>query len=117
MPEPERWKPVPRYRTTYLVSSLGRVMRIAPGRGARIGHVLRPSTNRVTGYLTVMLSAFGKLETFYIHRLVADAFCGLPLDGEVHHLDNDKSNNALSNLRIVTRSENMREVAGRATQY
>lgn len=43
-----------------------------------------------------------------VHRLVAAAFLGLTDDMHVDHIDCDKSNNCVSNLRVVTMEENNR---------
>lgn len=65
------------------------------------GRVLSPGNNG-NGYLRVQLRAGGKTE--YVHRIVALTFIG-PIEGrDVDHIDNDRSNNAASNLQIVTRS-------------
>jgi hypothetical protein len=43
----------------------------------------------------------------YVHRIVVESFIGeIPLGFEINHIDGDKSNNNLSNLQIVTPSEN-----------
>jgi hypothetical protein len=58
-----------------------------------------------TGYYLIKLD---KLRL--IHRVVAETFLGEISDGyEVNHIDEDKSNNNLSNLELVTRSENMKK--------
>ena len=42
------------------------------------------------------------------HRLVYESFVGkIPAGYEIDHIDADKHNNDITNLRIVTRSENM----------
>jgi hypothetical protein len=42
------------------------------------------------------------------HRLVYEAFVGkIPVGYEIDHIDADKHNNDITNLRVVTRSENM----------
>lgn len=65
----------------------------------------RLSSTTGTGYYLIKLD---KLRL--IHRVVAETFFGEITDGyEVNHIDEDKSNNALSNLELVTRSENMRK--------
>ncbi|QQV88768.1 HNH homing endonuclease [Acinetobacter phage Liucustia] len=45
---------------------------------------------------------------FYVHRLVAEVFIGDIKGKQVNHIDGDKSNNDVSNLEIVTPSENIR---------
>lgn len=70
------------------------------------------------GYTSYRLSNKGKYKTVYIHRLVAEYF----LDDfhqlkEVHHIDENKLNNHVDNLQVVTRSENMIEVHKNRKQY
>ena len=68
-----------------------------------INHRLTSTTG--TGYYLIKLD---KLRL--IHRVVAATFFGNIEDGyEVNHINEDKSNNNLSNLEIVTRSENMKK--------
>lgn len=44
---------------------------------------------------------------YLVHRLVAETFLGeIPKGHEVDHIDRNRSNNALDNLRIVTSHEN-----------
>lgn len=45
------------------------------------------------------------------HRVVYETFVGKIKQGlEIDHIDGDKHNNNISNLRMVTRSENMKAV-------
>lgn len=60
------------------------------------------------GYSVVSFYENGKQKNVYVHRIVACAFlggseCGL----EVNHKDGVKTNNNVSNLEWVTRSENI----------
>ena len=49
-------------------------------------------------------------KTIYIHTLVAETFLGLRPEGMViDHIDGNKDNNALSNLRYTTVSENCKK--------
>lgn len=94
----ENWRPVPGDEGRYEVSDLGRV------RNARTGRVLRAGRSS-SGYLTVCL---GRDRSRAVHGLVARAFLGEPPAGhEVMHLDEDRTNPRLDNLRYGTRTENI----------
>lgn len=59
------------------------------------------------GYKICAISQDGIRRSFFVHRLVAQAFIG-SLDGkEVNHKDFNKENNCVENLEIVSRLENM----------
>ena len=63
------------------------------------------------GYLTVSLSNSGDVETLLIHRLLALHYIPNPQHkSDVDHIDRNKRNNNLSNLRWATHSENMKNV-------
>ena len=67
---------------------------------------LKPSLSS-NGYSMVILSKGGKKKGKTVHRLVAQAF--LPdfcEELDVDHIDIDKTNNCLSNLRMVTTQQN-----------
>ncbi len=89
----EIWKPVLGWEGVYSVSNLGRVRRNGYG---TIGF------QSADGYPTVMLS-----ERRPVHQLVVEAFGErLPaVDEDIHHRDEDKTNNRVENLEIVTRTE------------
>ena len=57
-------------------------------------------------YPVLNLSINGVTTTHYIHRLVAEAYLGAS-DLCVDHIDNDKTNNHVSNLQYLTRAENI----------
>lgn len=84
----------------YSISNLGRVM------NNKTGRFLKPSDNG-RGYLHVAWRHDKKKKFFTIHRLIANAF--IPkIEGKdyVDHIDNDKKNNSLENLRWCSQQEN-----------
>lgn len=96
----EQWKVIPGF-LNYDISDLGRIY--SSHNGGKM-MALTPSN----GYLTVKLSK-GKrdYDTFSIHRLVYATFTGeIPKGHVVHHIDHNKENNRLGNLKCVTYSEN-----------
>lgn len=49
--------------------------------------------------------------TYYVHRLIAETFIGpIPKGMEVDHINRNRADNRLENIRIVTRSENHRNM-------
>lgn len=67
---------------------------------------IKSGTNGV-GYQVCILQRNGEIKAFSVHRLVALAFIPNPLSKPcVNHIDGDKTNNSVSNLEWVTRSEN-----------
>ena len=92
----------------YEVSNLGRVRRITPDRGARVGFILRPIPGGRHGqYRRIGIGKNGP--KVYIHQLVAEAFIGArpTPKHEVNHIDGNTVNNAADNLEWVSRASNM----------
>ena len=59
-------------------------------------------------YLKVILQVNRKRKAFFLHRLMAECLIG-PITGyQIDHKDRDTTNNHISNLEIVTASENQR---------
>ncbi len=107
--EPVAWMPVIGFENQYEVSNTGDIKNVKSGR------ILAKSIMG-SGYYKADLWSFGKRRQTSIHRVVAGAFLGIPVDGmEVNHKDGNKLNNHVSNLEWVTKSENeqhSREVLG-----
>jgi hypothetical protein len=98
------WKSV--FNGLYEVSDIGEVRRAVDGVNTHAGRNLKPCKSS-NGYMIVGLHSDGKRSNQLVHRLVAQAFIGFIDRGfEVNHKDGDKTNNCVSNLEIVTRSEN-----------
>lgn len=81
------------------------------------GKVLQPYCNGKAGYFQLKIHNGGKYKHEYVHRLVWMAFKGeIPEGYEIEHKDDDKSNNALSNLELFTRKQNMDKVLNKMTR-
>lgn len=77
---------------------------------------LKPRVKK-NGYLQVNLSWNGKQNEKSIHRLVAKAYLPNPLKLPcVMHLDDDRINNHISNLRWATHQENMKDQDSKGRQ-
>ena len=112
----EKWLPVVGHEGRYEVSDHGRVRsldRMVPhGRSSGMrrhrGRVLKLG-RKPAGYPTASIPVDGsrQVKVMYVHRLVLEAFVGPCPEGNVaRHLDDDKSNNHLSNLVWGTESQN-----------
>ena len=71
--------------------------------------VVSESVNKNTGYVQLSLNTPNGFVTRYKHRLLAQQFIDNPDNlPEVDHIDRNKQNNTLSNLRWVSRSDNLK---------
>lgn len=117
----EVWLDIKDYEGLYQVSNLGRIKSI----GHRIpikNNFYRCSHDKIlkqklkkNGYLEVMLSKKSKKKIYSTHRLVGLAFLGEPI-GErniINHIDEQSTNNVLSNLEWVTIKENVNHGTGK----
>lgn len=97
----EIWTFIPGYEGVYQVSNLGNVKSFARHKD---GSLLKPG-KASNGYYTV---SFGRNNSKTVHSLVALAFLGpRPKGMEVLHIDGTRTNNAVSNLRYGTRTDNI----------
>jgi hypothetical protein len=107
----EIWKDIKSYEGCYQVSNLGRVRsldRVGFDNKRYKGKILKPAIGHV--YLGVTLSLNGKAKTRTIHQLVAESFLNHTPDGYkivVDHIDNDRQNNKLENLQLISQRQNV----------
>ena len=109
----EIWKDIKGYDGKYQISTKGRVW--------SVNRQIYLKQKDVNGYKKVCLMApNGKKKYEYVHRLVALHFIDNP-EGkpEVDHIDRNRENNNVENLRWLTKSENNKNktiVFGREVQ-
>lgn len=110
----EIWKDIPGYEGWYKVSNFGRVRsldRYVNGKSStkqiRKGRILKPCVHSC-GYLYLTFSIEKKRKYLFIHRLVYEAFNGpIPEGMQVNHINENKTDNRLENLNLMTPKENI----------
>lgn len=90
------------YKGKYLVSSNGTMKLIT--KTGKVRDKVLTVTHQNNGY--VRTTIHGKNE--YVHRIVARVFLGEIEGMDVDHIDGNKENNNVSNLRILTHKENIK---------
>lgn len=103
----EKWKVLDMIpegvRLKYAVSNYGRVLSFKDS--IENGTVLKGGL--IGGYPILKIRPKGKDKTYYVHRLIGDCFIKKTSDDQeyVLHLDYDKTNNHVSNLKWATKRE------------
>lgn len=100
----EKWKSIPNYEGLYEASNFGRIRSLLFNRYK----ILKPSLN-TSGYLKLNLYKEKKRKTKRVHILVAETFLNHVPNKHVlvvDHKDNNKLNNKLENLQIITQRLN-----------
>ena len=92
------WEDVKGYENLYKINRKGEVM--------RYGHILKQQLSR-EGYYYVRLSKDSVISKALIHRLLGLQYLDNPDNlPQIDHIDQDKTNNSLENLRWVSRQDN-----------
>lgn len=115
----EVWKDVKGYEGLYQVSSYGRIKScekiiyyLNSDKVRRLQKEKIMSFGIGNGYYIVTLYNNGKSKKYYVHQLVAMSFLNhIPNKYElvVDHINNNKLDNNLNNLQVVTHSDNVRK--------
>jgi hypothetical protein len=101
----EQYKDIPEYEGHYQISNLGNIKSLKRN-GERI---MNPCIDKTKGYLRVNLFKESKRKSLYVHQLMAITFLGHKPNGNklvVDHIDNNKTNNKLENLQVISNREN-----------
>lgn len=105
MEEVEIWKDIPGYEGLYQASNLGQLKSLDRPLSKKRGRVLKQS-DKGNGYKKVALHDINSVQkTHSVHRLIALTFLGFSID-VADHIDGNKSNNRLDNLRYVSSRKN-----------
>ena len=103
----EIWKPIFGYEDRYEVSNFGKI------KSLRTKQILQGESTK-DGYVRVRLWDGEHYKSRMIHCLVAEAFIPLPDTNnqyEVDHIDNNVTNNVVTNLQWLTHAENLSKSA------
>lgn len=119
-----KWSPVPGYEGIYEVSDTG-LVRSLDRTICNVNGVKRFISGKLTtlntddnGRITVHLWKNNKSKTFRTYELVLLAFIGdKPIGHQVCHIDGNKLNNCLSNLKYGTPKENIHDKKSHGTFY
>lgn len=96
----KKWTIIKDY-SNYKISNFGDIFSI---KNDKILKVVKD----LNSYLTICLTNINGRKKFFVHRLVYDNFIGIKnnIDNVIDHIDKNKQNNNIDNLREVTKSIN-----------
>ena len=101
----EQWVPIKNYEGIYEVSSWGRIRSL--NYYCKCKAKIMNLTAKQNTYLKVGLRKEGKYKTFWVHRLVAEAFLPNPLNlPQVNHKDGNKQSNVIWNIEWCSPKQN-----------
>ena len=122
----ELYKDIPEYEGLYQVSNLGNVKSLPKFHDTIYGGYISKerilkTTNNPIHYKSVILRKDGFGERIAVHQLMAMAFLNHTRGNRkysVDHIDNNKHNNLLSNLQVITQRENVsKDKKGGTSEY
>lgn len=100
----ETFKDIPGWEGRYQASNLGNIRKVKFGKTGK-ERVLKPTTWK--RYKKVAFTKDGQRKYYWVQRLVWEAFNGpIPEGMVINHIDENPSNNNLTNLMVCTQKEN-----------
>jgi len=112
----EIWKDIPGYEGLCQVSNMGNIKSLPRKRNCMGGGYFITKEKIVKGtivrggYLSFNINKNSEVKHYRTHQLVAMAFLGHKPDGTsaivVDHIDNNRINNRLDNLQLISQREN-----------
>ena len=101
----EEWRNIKGFENKYMVSNFGNVKSLNYMHKNK-SHLLKQTVGN-KGYLYVTLNKNGKHWTYFVHRLVAQAFIPNPNNlPTVNHMDECRTNNCVKNLEWLSYKDN-----------
>ena len=105
------WKPILGYENKYVINKKGDIMSLFSGKLLYNNHCKKFNNSYAKHALT---DNNGIKTDYYVHRLVYSTFHNIPMkdfgNKVIDHIDRNKFNNNLENLRLVSSSENNKNV-------